>query len=105
MSLLISALFFVEGRLWHFASPLSSKLMLCNYYFDSPSLLQVVTHYVAFFFCEQITDLKMSVDVLEKERDFYFAKLRDIEIFCQMPELEDLPVRDAWIYGEWVEHE
>lgn len=41
----------------------------------------------------QITDLKLSVDVLEKERDFYFAKLRDIEILCQAPELENLPVR------------
>ncbi|XP_023519542.1 microtubule-associated protein RP/EB family member 1B-like isoform X1 [Cucurbita pepo subsp. pepo] len=44
---------------------------------------------------KEITDLKMSVDVLEKERDFYFAKLRDIEIFCQMPELEDLPMAAA----------
>ena len=41
----------------------------------------------------QITDLKLSVDLLEKERDFYFAKLRDIEILCQAPELENLPVR------------
>ena len=31
------------------------------------------------FMTLQITDLKLSVDLLEKERDFYFGKLRDIE--------------------------
>lgn len=40
----------------------------------------------------QITTLKLSIDSLEKERDFYFAKLRDIEILCQSPEIENLPV-------------
>lgn len=40
----------------------------------------------------QIVDLKLSVDNMEKERDFYFTKLRDIEILCQRPELEHLPV-------------
>ena len=28
----------------------------------------------------QIEELKLSIDGLEKERDFYFAKLRDIEV-------------------------
>ncbi|XP_058804586.1 microtubule-associated protein RP/EB family member 1 isoform X4 [Phymastichus coffea] len=31
----------------------------------------------------QIMELKMTVDGLEKERDFYFGKLRDIEVMCQ----------------------
>ncbi|KAL5992131.1 hypothetical protein ACLOJK_013046 [Asimina triloba] len=43
----------------------------------------------------KITDLKLSVDQLEKEREFYFAKLRDIEILCQYPELDKLPIADA----------
>jgi len=40
----------------------------------------------------QITELKLSIDSLEKERDFYFAKLRDVEILCQNPAIEHLPV-------------
>ncbi|CAA3030215.1 microtubule-associated protein RP/EB family member 1B-like [Olea europaea var. sylvestris] len=44
---------------------------------------------------EEMTDLKLSVDLLEKERDFYFAKLRDVEIICQMPELENIPMAVA----------
>ncbi|MQL76451.1 hypothetical protein Taro_008842 [Colocasia esculenta] len=44
---------------------------------------------------EQITELKLFVDSLEKERDFYFAKLRDIEILCQNPKIEHLPIVSA----------
>lgn len=40
-------------------------------------------HFCSICACVQLLDLKMTVDGLEKERDFYFGKLRDIEIICQ----------------------
>lgn len=40
----------------------------------------------------QLQDMKLTVDGLEKERDFYFSKLRDIEVLCQEHESADLQV-------------
>lgn len=34
----------------------------------------------------QLTELKLIVDGLERERDFYYGKLRDIEVLCQEPD-------------------
>lgn len=39
---------------------------------------------------QQLLDMKLTVDGLEKERDFYFGKLRDIELICQ--ENENNPI-------------
>jgi RP/EB family microtubule-associated protein len=32
---------------------------------------------------QKIAKLRLAVEGLEKERDFYFAKLREIEVMCQ----------------------
>ncbi|KAK4848891.1 hypothetical protein QYF36_018361 [Acer negundo] len=39
-----------------------------------------------------ITQLKLSVDNLEKERDFYLTNLKDVEILCQFPRIEHLTI-------------
>eukprot|EP01136_Pigoraptor_vietnamica_P017505 Opistho-1_new@62748 len=42
----------------------------------------------------RVTELKLTVDGLEKERDFYFNKLRDIEVICQQNESAHPAIQD-----------
>jgi len=43
--------------------------------------------------------LKFTIDGLERERDFYFGKLRDVEVMCQgfQAEPASAPEKDAVI--------
>eukprot|EP00854_Cymbomonas_tetramitiformis_P002462 gene2462-3198_t len=44
---------------------------------------------------EKITSLKVEMEGVEKERDFYFSKLRDVETLCQEESFASIPVMQA----------
>ena len=39
----------------------------------------------------EVTELKLSVENLERERDFYYSKLREVEVLCQANEGNNVP--------------
>ena len=43
---------------------------------------------------EQITQLKSTVDAVEREREFYYGKLRDLEVLCQKADEAGEPAVD-----------
>lgn len=43
----------------------------------------------------ELQDLRMNMDTVEKERDFYFGKLRDIEMLLQANETKKTPLTDS----------
>ncbi|TNV71867.1 hypothetical protein FGO68_gene3163 [Halteria grandinella] len=42
----------------------------------------------------ELQDLRMNMDTVEKERDFYFGKLRDIEMLLQANESKKTPLTE-----------
>jgi len=43
----------------------------------------------------EIHDMRMNMDTVEKERDFYFGKLRDIELLLQANESKKTPLTET----------
>ena len=42
----------------------------------------------------ELAEIKLTSDTLEKERDFYFGKLRDIEVLLQHYQEQNIPTVD-----------
>lgn len=46
--------------------------------------------------------MRVKIDTLERERDFYFDKLREIEILCQNKDVASTPVSFRITQGAWT---
>ena len=55
---------------------------------SSPILCKSLSNGIGLYL--QLDEMKATVEGLEKERDFYFGKLRDIEVLCQEREGEEI---------------
>ena len=54
----------------------------------------------------QVAELELQSQGLERERDFYFAKLRDVEMVCQQNEADPVvPMILEIMYATQVSHE
>ena len=54
----------------------------------------------------QVAELELQSQGLETERDFYFAKLRDVEMVCQQNEADPVvPMILEIMYATQVSHE
>lgn len=42
----------------------------------------------------QVNTLKLALEGVEKERDYYFSKLREVELLCQEQSEENAPFVD-----------
>ncbi len=52
-----------------------------------------------------LQDLRLKADGFEKEKDFYYSKLRDVELLCQTPVITELPIMKRVQVGQglaWV---
>lgn len=40
----------------------------------------------------ELAEARAVIDLLDKEKTFYYCKLRDVELLCQTPKLADTPI-------------
>jgi RP/EB family microtubule-associated protein len=54
----------------------------------------------------QLAEVRATLDMVEKEKQFYYSKLRDVELLCQTPTVNELPIMkrvEAILYAPTAE--